>query len=111
MNKYLFLYRNPPAPDFQPSPEQMQQMLAAWTQWKASFGDRIVDLGDGLEHAGKLLADGQVTDGPLPETKEIIGGYSIIAAESWESALEVARACPATQMPDSIIEIRKLAGY
>lgn len=111
MTKYLFLYRNPPSPDFQPSPEQMQQMFAQWTAWKEKFRAQVVDVGDGLKHGAKLLKDGKVTDGPLPEAKEIIGGYSVIQTETIEQAIEVARECPIVYMPDSVIEIREMMGF
>jgi hypothetical protein len=35
-----------------------------------------------------------VTDGPLTETKEVIGGYFLIECESAKEALEIARRCP-----------------
>ena len=50
MNKYLFLYWNPPAPDRQPSPEEMQQMMAQWIGWKDKFKDKVAEVGDGLQH-------------------------------------------------------------
>lgn len=109
--KYLLLYRNPPAPDRQPSPEEMQQMFAQWNAWKEKFKKQIVDVGDGLKHGGKMLKDGRVTDGPLMEAKEIIGGYSVIQAGSFEEAIEVARECPANHMPGAVIEIREMMGF
>lgn len=111
MTKYLFLYWNPPAPDRQPSPEEIQQMMAQWTGWKEKFKDQVLDMGDGLNHTGRVLKDGQVTDGPYAESKEIVGGFSIIQAESYEAALAVARECPITHMPGASIEIREMMGY
>ncbi|MDD9932436.1 MAG: YciI family protein [Myxococcales bacterium] len=111
MTKYLFLYWNPPAPDQQPSPEEMQQMMAQWSGWKEKFADKVADMGDGLQHDGRVLKNGQVTDGPYAEAKEIIGGFSIIQAASYEEALEVARECPITHMPEASIEIREMMGY
>lgn len=39
------------------------------------------------------LADGKisVTDGPFTETKEVIGGYALLQAESREEAIELAK--------------------
>ena len=112
MNKYLFLYRNPPGPsDVQPSPEEMQKMLEQWQSWKQKFSKNVVDMGDGLKHGGKLYADGKVTDGPFAEAKEVIGGFSIIQAESYEAAVEVAKECPILYMPNAVIEIREMMGY
>jgi hypothetical protein len=46
--------------------------------------------GGGLEtqQASIVATDGTVTDGPYPETKELIGGFSIVDVPSREEALE-----------------------
>lgn len=111
MNKYLFIYWTSPTPGPQPSPEQMQQMLAQWSGWKEKFKDQVLDMGDGLQPSGKLLKDGEVIDGPFAEAKEIVGGFSIVQAPTYEAALEVARECPITHMPGAVIEIREMMGY
>jgi len=112
MTKYLLLYWMPNArQEYQPSPEEMQQMFAAWDAWKTKFKDRVVDLGDGLKPGGKLLKSGEVTDGPFAEAKEIVGGYSLVVAENYAQALEVARECPINHMPGTAIEIREMMGY
>lgn len=89
----------------------MQKIFAQWTNWKEKFKEHVTELGDGLKPGGKILAAGQVTDGPFAESKEIIGGYSVISAESYEKALEVAKECPANLMPGAVIEIREMMGY
>jgi hypothetical protein len=110
--KYMFVYHTPKsAPPRQPSPEELQQMFARWDAWKSKFASHIIDKGDGLKPGGKLLANGVVTDGPFPETKDIVGGYSIVQGESYEHALTIARECPVAQIPGATIEIRELAGY
>jgi hypothetical protein len=111
MNKYLFLYWNPPGPTPQSSPEEMQAMFAEWTAWKEKFKKNVVDLGDALHQGGRVLKGGKVTDGPHVEAKEIIGGYSVIAAETFDEALVVAKACPINSYPGSSTEIRQLMNY
>lgn len=86
-------------------------MFAQWRAWKEKFKNQVVDVGDGLKHTGRVLKAGQVTDGPFPEAKEIVGGYSIVAAESYDHALEVAKECPITLMPGGSIEIREMMGF
>jgi hypothetical protein len=110
--KYLFIYRNSAsAPQDQPSPQQMQAMMDAWNGWKNRFKANIVDVGDGLKTTGKVLRDGVLSDGPFVESKEILGGFSIVQADSYEQAIEVARACPFTRRPSYNIEIREMKGY
>ena len=35
-----------------------------------------------------MATDGMVTDGPYPETKEVIGGFAVVDVPSLEEALE-----------------------
>jgi len=46
-----------------------------------------------------------VTDGPFTETKEVIGGFFILEADSRQEALEMASRCPAAE--SSIVELRE----
>ena len=67
--------------------------------------------GGGLERqrASIVATDGMVTDGPYPETKEVIGGFSVVDVATREEALawaaKTAVACRCAQevrelMPD-----------
>ena len=64
--------------------------------------------GAGLEsqRASVVATDGIVTDGPYPETKEVIGGFAVVDVPSREGALEwaakIAVACRCAQ------EVREL---
>ncbi len=108
--KYLVLLRSVPGKQEQPSPAQMQEMYAAFNAWKDRFKANIVDMGAKLMPGGKVLTSSGVMDGPLVEAKEIIGGYMIVAAESYEAAVEVARECPGACRPGASMEIREMAG-
>jgi hypothetical protein len=62
----------------------------------------------GLEsqRASVVATDGMVTDGPYPETKEVIGGFAVVDVPSREEALKwaakIAVACRCAQ------EVREL---
>ena len=64
--------------------------------------------GAGLERqrASVVATDGMVTDGPYPETKEVIGGFCVVDVPSREEALawaaKIAVACRCAQ------EVREL---
>jgi len=107
--KYLFIQRSPPGKKQQPSPAQMQEMYAAFNAWKEKFKANIVDMGGKLLPGGKIVTASGVTDGPFVEAKEIVGGFMIVSAESYDRALEVAREGPGLMMPGSSIEIREMA--
>lgn len=47
-----------------------------------------------------------ITDGPFAETKEYLGGFLIIEADSLDVALEAAKACPAAKYGS--VEIRPI---
>jgi hypothetical protein len=86
----------------------MQEMYAVFSAWKDKFKANIVDLGGKLKPGGKLVTTAGVTDGPFVEAKEIVGGFMIIAAESYEQAVEVTKESPGF-MPGVTLEIREIA--
>jgi hypothetical protein len=57
----------------------------------------------GLEsqRASIVATDGTITDGPYPETKEVIGGFAVVDVDTREEALEwaakIAVACRCAQ--------------
>ena len=110
--KYMCIQRSPRGtgePSSPPSPAQMQEMFASFNAWKDKYKDNIVDLGGKLVPGGKILSAAGVTDGPFVEVKEVVGGFMIIAADSLELALEVARQSPGLMSPGSSIELRELS--
>jgi hypothetical protein len=64
--------------------------------------------GGGLERqqASVVATDGTVTDGPYPETKAVLGGFSIIDVPSREDALQwAAKLAAACRCPQEVREI------
>ena len=49
-----------------------------------------------------------VTDGPFVETKEVLGGYWLVEADSKEQLVQWALRCPANE--GDVIEIRQIFG-
>jgi hypothetical protein len=77
-----------------PTPQKMAE-LGRFTEEMARSGV-LVDTGAILPPSAGArvkLAGGKftVTDGPFPETKELIVGYAIVEAKSREEAIELAR--------------------
>ena len=111
-NRYLVLFRGaPPSGDApsndRPSPEQMQKMLASYEEWMTRFADRIDDRGTKLKSTGRVISASGVADGPFVEAKEVVGGYMILKAETYEQAVEVIEAGPMSGGGGSF-EIREL---
>ena len=108
--KYLLLQRGVPGEQNPPSPADMQQMYSAFNAWKEKFKDNIVDMGGRLTAGGKILRVSGVMDGPLVEAKEIVGGYMVVVADSYDHALEIAKGCPGLIAPGSSCEARQIMG-
>lgn len=92
-----------------PSPAQMQEMYSVFNAWKEKFKANIVDMGGKLKSGGKLATAAGLTDGPFVETKEVIGGYMVVTADSYEQAFKIVSEGPGMLMPGSSIEIREIA--
>jgi hypothetical protein len=108
--KFLCIQRSTPgAARQQPSPAQMQEMYAAFNAWKEKFKANILDIGGRLKPGGKIVSPSGVMDGPLVEAKEIVGGFMIVAAESYDQAVEITQGCPGVISPGSSVEIREIA--
>lgn len=106
--KYLCIQRSQPGGNSErPSPAQMKEMYANFDAWMKKFQNNLVDMGGRLG-SGKVVTSGGATDGPFAEAKEVIGGYMIVAAESLEEAIEVARQCPGVVKPGSSVEVREI---
>src|SRR5262249_50133346 len=111
--KFLFVYRSSGASSGALSPEEMQQMLQNWNAW-ITEGLRqgwMVDPGDALKREGRVVnAKKVVSDGPFIEVKEVVGGYSIVQADTLDAAAEFAKGCPVFLRGGSV-EVRPLQGY
>ena len=107
-HKYLCMYRGAPSQS-KPSPAQMQEMFTAFNAWKEKFKDNILDMGSKLKSSGKIVTSSGVTDGPFAEGKEIVGGFMIIGADDYESAVAIVKVMPTMNMPDAKVEIREMA--
>jgi hypothetical protein len=75
----------------------MQQVHQKWRTWIAEgLGQGwILDAASGLQAEGRVVnAKKFVTDGPFIEAKEVVGGFSVIQADTIEAAAEHAKGCP-----------------
>jgi hypothetical protein len=94
------------------SPEEMQQSMQRWNAWIGEGFQKgwLLDAGDALLPDGRVVDNNKaVTDGPFAESKEILGGYSVVKADSYEAAIAYAKSCPILVEGGSV-EIRQLAG-
>ena len=112
MANFLFVYRGNPEAMATMPPEQIQQHLDKWRAWigQAMQEGWMLDPGDALQREGKVVGPKVVTDGPFVEAKEVVGGFSILQADSMDAAAKLAKGCPGL-LTGGTVEVRQLAGY
>jgi hypothetical protein len=93
LSEYLVISRG--QWDQDASREEIQSAIDRFYAWH----DQLVDegrmkAGQRLANEGKTVSKDMVTDGPFGETKEVIGGYWIILANSLEEAVTLAAENP-----------------
>lgn len=89
------------------SPDEMQAVIQKYGDWVRGIGGKGNKLRDG---EGRILvrkdAGIAVTDGPYAEAKEVVGGYLVVEADSYE---DVIRNCEGSPHLDyGSIEIRQI---
>jgi hypothetical protein len=110
MTQYLISF-NDGAMDHIPDEDMPDVGKASHAVVREAMDAGVWVFGAGLERqrASVVATDGMVTDGPYPETKEVIGGFSVVDVASREEAVawaaKIAVACRCAQevrelMPD-----------
>src|SRR5688572_30232771 len=113
MPKYLLLARDTTNwMDLDLSPADIEAIINKYRTWaekvasqgKLLSGEKLRD-GEGrvLKGTGKSM---KVTDGPHSESKEVIGGFWILEAASYEEAVALASDSP--QLEHGTLELREI---
>ena len=77
------------------SEAEQAAIMNAWGAWFGKIGSAVVDGGNPFTQVAKSVAsDGRVNDGPVGT---MATGYSILKADSFDAAVEMARDCPVLQ--------------
>ena len=104
MARYMLLLYDDPSVWATVSPEEMQKAIEKYRAWmsKSVMHARLAD------DAGKVIrpqknGTPRATDGPFSETKEILGGYYTIEAESYEQAAEISMSHPHLEYGGTIV--------
>ena len=107
MEKFILLFRGGLAAE---SPGQIQSHTQKWFEWvtKLKNEGKYVS-GEPLNKGGKFIAGEKkvVTDGPFTEAKDIIGGFFIVSASSYDEAVEMAKESPDFEFRGSV-EVRQI---
>ncbi len=110
-----------------PMPEWKPEDIQAHIEFQHALNLELTNLGElvdaqglaGPEVAKFVVSDGKgapvVTDGPYPESKELLAGYRIVDVESIDRAIEIAAQASAAPGPGGVaiqqpIELRQIMG-
>ena len=93
------------------SAEEIQQIIERYRVWSERVGAKGQKLADG---EGRIVRKGNgptsgrltITDGPYAESKEVIGGYFVVDAPSYDHAARLVEDCP--HLDFGSIEIRQI---
>lgn len=105
MSEFVFLYRGGSRPE---SPADGEKIMQQWLNWMQDLAQKghMKDRGQPLEDEGKVVrAKGAVTDGPYAESKDLVGGYTLIEAKDLAEAAQLAGGCPIFDR-DGLVEVR-----
>lgn len=84
------------------SPEDKQKEMKAWMQWMESHKAHIADHGGGVGTAKR------VTEGGTSDTRNEIGGYMLIQAESADEAAAIFKDSPHFGVENGAIDVMEI---
>lgn len=95
------------------SPEQLQERFGRWFAWGDKMQKQgILKGGEALLTKAKRISgpDRIVSDGPFVESKELIGGYYTVSADSFEEVVKIAEDFPDYDLGGTV-EIREVMKF
>jgi hypothetical protein len=108
MADFLYLYRGGQRGW---TPEESQQIMQKWMAWfkDLTASGNLKDGGQPLEADGKVVRGkgDPVIDGPFAEAKDLVGGYTVVSADTLARAAELARGCPILER-GGFVEVRPI---
>lgn len=81
------------------SPEKRKEGMAEWVKWMEAHKSSIADMGAPLGKTKRVSSSG------VADTKNDVGGYSIVRAESQEEAAKLFQDSPHFQIPGAYIDV------
>ena len=115
MSSFMLLLHTPTGrpPRVSGDPSVYTQITREYMAW----ADRMRELGHLkggsklTDDAGKIMSRAServsTTDGPFPESKEVVGGYFLLSARDYAEACHLAESCPHLKY-GSHIEVRQV---
>ncbi len=84
--------------------------IGAWYEKGGGGSGKLADGGNQLAPpaGAKTVRASGVTDGPFMETKEALGGYSLLETDTIDEAVEIARTWPGVDRGWITVEVRAI---
>ena len=95
MAQYVIVYLGGNHPS---TPEEGQQHFTKYMEWLSSLGDAAVSPANPLGNTHTISPDGSVETGG----QSAMSGYTIIEADSMDTALEMVKGCPFLEIGGSL---------
>ena len=100
-------------------PAMSPEEIAAMHGYMESYHKRLVESGEFVDaqglsapvHARRIQLDNRVpvvTDGPYPETQEVLAGFTIVECASIDRAIEIAAGLVNPDAPGEYVDVRPI---
>lgn len=95
-----------------PKPENGSAEEKTWYEdlygWYQKWDSKLASGGAALQgpETAKTIRSTGITDGPFMESKEVIGGFSILETDTLDEAVEIAKTWPGVDRGWITIEVR-----
>jgi hypothetical protein len=112
--RYMLLIYTDETQDAKATPEDMNQVMAAYNAFGERFKEQI-GAGEALMPTSSAttvrVRDGKTltTDGPFAETKEQLGGFYLVKAANLDEAIVIAASIPGAKLGS--IEVRPVMEF
>lgn len=110
MKEFILIFRNESFPQVNLTSEGTMIVSKQWENWMGGIAaqNKLAARGNRLGDEGRTVKPNNViVNGPFAEIKEMLGGYTIIRAESIEEATEMAKGCPVLELGGTV-EVRDI---
>lgn len=111
MKEYLFLFRGGDGNTSKQSPEKWQLHMQKWMHWMGGLQQKgQLISAQPLDGGGKQITGTKkiITDGPFMEGKEMVAGYLMCKANSYDEAVSIATGCPILEFDNGKVEVREI---
>ena len=113
MSSFMLLLSENPKEYDNVSPAEMQAILGRYMSWWQGLRaqDKIVHSNKLQDEGGRTITRSKgkvvVVDGPYAEAREVVSGYFVIKADSYDEAVKIAMTCPHVER-DGRIDVREV---